>query len=622
MKSFGVRTARVIALSLIAAMAAACGGGGAAPDPGGPPTTQGWTVLVYMAADNDLEPAGLQDLLEMSAIGSSANLRFVVQADRAVGEYTGGLLGQPEWTGARRFLVQQGSLQLLSNLGTVDMAASATLADFITWGVTTYPGERTMLVLWDHGGAWTGFGVDYSAGAMMGLNQIAAGVTQGLAGAGLARLDVLGFDACLMASVEVAEALKGKASYLLASEEVEPGHGWDYRAFGGGGALDPVALSKKVIDGYMVQATAENTVASVTLSLVDLSKLGPIESALAGLAAAYPSGAAVAPLLPAIAQGRNAAHAYGANPDPARAFHSLDVADLVDNLTGVTGAAALKAAALGAVIYQRTGQAQVASRGLAIYFPPGPASYKAEYDALPGMGAWRTFLASVYGSSGSAAVPGFASGSLDPTNALLTVTGDLGTTGGAAVSATIYHGVRGAGTVAFLYGEEPASISGNTVTGTWDWSFMTLGQGLYQEFGYLALRDNGDGTFAAIIPFLYDLPAGGGTLDAFRVIAFNGAGALLSDTLYAVQSGGAVGALAPVAGSKLRARVLRLADATVNDGTWVPYSNPGDGFDATQDVLLDFVTLNVGAGYFVGMDALNANGVGGWLYSVDGEVRP
>ena len=38
--------------------------------------------------------------------------------------------------------------------------------------------------------------------------------------------DLVGFDACLMASVEVAKIIEPHAKYMIASEEVEPGHGW------------------------------------------------------------------------------------------------------------------------------------------------------------------------------------------------------------------------------------------------------------------------------------------------------------------------------------------------------------------------------------------------------------
>ena len=48
--------------------------------------------------------------------------------------------------------------------------------------------------------------------------------------AGVDKLDLLGFDACLMATYEVASTLAPLADRMVASQELEPGHGWDYRA--------------------------------------------------------------------------------------------------------------------------------------------------------------------------------------------------------------------------------------------------------------------------------------------------------------------------------------------------------------------------------------------------------
>jgi hypothetical protein len=46
------------------------------------------------------------------------------------------------------------------------------------------------------------------------------------------KLDIIGFDACLMAMYEVGSTLAPYGRYLLASELLEPGHGWDYSALG------------------------------------------------------------------------------------------------------------------------------------------------------------------------------------------------------------------------------------------------------------------------------------------------------------------------------------------------------------------------------------------------------
>lgn len=104
------------------------------------------------------------------------------------------------------------------------------LADFLARGIEEYPAERYALILTDHGGGWPGVGPDESAGHdILDLQEIHDGIAAGLEAAGLDKLDLLGFDACLMATYETASAMAPLADRMLASQELEPGHGWDYR---------------------------------------------------------------------------------------------------------------------------------------------------------------------------------------------------------------------------------------------------------------------------------------------------------------------------------------------------------------------------------------------------------
>lgn len=49
----------------------------------------------------------------------------------------------------------------------------------------------------------------------------------------------IGFDACLMATVETANMLVPHADYMFASEETEPGYGWDYTEIAGFMRIQP-----------------------------------------------------------------------------------------------------------------------------------------------------------------------------------------------------------------------------------------------------------------------------------------------------------------------------------------------------------------------------------------------
>jgi Clostripain family len=616
-------------LALSTLLLTACGGGSSPKtQPLGPVGTKGWTVLVYMTADNNLEGDALKDLAEMASIDSGADLRFVVQADRAVGQAAGAFLNAGDWTTVKRFVVRRGVVQDQVDLGELDMGLTATLSDFVTWGLKTYPGERYMLVFWDHGGGWKGFGWDDSAMIAgepdhLSLDRIAAGVQAGLAGTTVPKFDMIGFDACLMATIEVAESVKPYANYLLASEETEPGHGWDWAAFGGGGLLAPIDLGKKVIDGFWAQSSSApwNDVAGVTLSLVDLGMLGPIETAMTSLATAYPNATLVGPVLGSVASGRQKAVEYASNPDPRQAYQLVDAWHLFSGMSGVTGASAMQTAIAGAVVYERHGQAKEGSHGLSIYFPVDNAYYNSGYDALPGMGAWRTFLTAVYGGGTAQVKPSFISSSESVVTGGLTVSGGLdGATTSDLSKAYLIYGLDAGGTAstpggAVMLGDQPATVSGTNVTSTWDWSIPQISQGAYRELGYVSFEVLSNGVFNASFPMAYEASPGAALDFAVWQLSVNSAGALLANNVF-LYSGGGVAQLNPAPGSRLRALVRFMpAIATTWSFTWKLFDATAAGFDATQPLAIDFPVIPAGYIGAAVLRAENAAEEGSWVYS-------
>jgi hypothetical protein len=588
-------------------------------------------------ADNDLEPFALGDLQEMATVGSAAGVRIVAQVDRSPQYTSDPVLGTANWTGAKRFLVNSGSLQELATAGAIDSAASANLADFIQWGVKAYPATRYMLVLWDHGGAWRGFGVDETSSSIMKVPAIATGVGDGLVAAGIARFDIIGFDACLMASLEVAEAVKTYGSYLLASEESEPGHGWDYASLQLASATpttDAPTLARAIADGFQAQANSPQwkTGAGITLSVVDLSRVAAIDTALAGFQTALAADPAAAT---AIARERAAALEFGTQPDPAASYQMVDMGDLFARLsTSLPGALAAAAGAVrsavdASVVYQVKGSAKAAAHGLAAYFPPDATLYKAEYDALAGIDTWRNLVKGYQTASGSAATPQFVggSGTLNAGPSTVDVAGDLAAGSLAAIAATtLYYGIPGPGANdAWLLGDQPgATFAGtpDTAQGQWDYSVFVLDQGGYQEYGYLSIVVT-PSACAAYVPFEY---ADGAALrDSIWELIFDcNSGAVTASTFYVQSAGGAFGPLSPAAGSKLHAVVAYMSDAGA--ATWAVQwlrSSAGAGFDAanTDALAFGFASLAAGDPYYISLRVSNAAGEGSWIYA-NGVTRP
>ncbi|PNH04317.1 hypothetical protein TSOC_009526 [Tetrabaena socialis] len=235
---------------------------------------------------------------------------------------------QTTWTTARELTVLPGgALQLERDYGEIDMASSEQLAAFLLRAFARFPPTSTTtaaasattvstaasataatlrrkygLVLWDHGNGWKGYGVDdtcaaNTASAASGCNHftlatLAKGLAVGLAAAGAdggaGKLDVLGFDACLMATYEVAAAMAPYARTLLASELLEPGHGWDYAAFGAMtlAASDASIAAATTAAGGTAAATGAGVAAGVVGSAGSVAASGAaVGASTAGTAA-------------------------------------------------------------------------------------------------------------------------------------------------------------------------------------------------------------------------------------------------------------------------------------------------------------------------------------------------
>src|SRR3970040_61947 len=105
-----------------------------------------WTVMVYLAGDNNLDANGVTDLVEMKKIGSVPGMNIVAQFDRSGA-------GFPR----KRFFIRNGTslnADVVESLGETNSGKPEILLDFIKWGAINYPADHYMLVLWNHGQGW------------------------------------------------------------------------------------------------------------------------------------------------------------------------------------------------------------------------------------------------------------------------------------------------------------------------------------------------------------------------------------------------------------------------------------------------------------------------------------
>lgn len=213
-----------------------------------------WTVMVFLNAANNLEPFGIEDLNEMEKVGSTRDVNVVVELVRYKGMQkkaatNGGYFNNPfaeredafylgldNAPGNARYYVLQDSDDVRvrsvvkANAGNADGGRKESLADFGKWAVEHYPAENYAMVIWNHGAGWQGVSYDDNSHHGMDLPEVREGLEQIVAKLdnGKKKLDILDFDACLMATVEVGYELKDTVEYLIASQETEPGDGVPY----------------------------------------------------------------------------------------------------------------------------------------------------------------------------------------------------------------------------------------------------------------------------------------------------------------------------------------------------------------------------------------------------------
>ena len=243
--------------------------------PDNKPALSGSTIFIYMCGSNLETKQGLagKNIDELLKAKVGDDLHIVIQTGGAKTWRSHGISN----SAAQRYEIKDGKLQLLDTLNQLNMGDAQTLTDFLSWGQENYSADRNMLILWDHGGGSARgvcFDENYSFDALS-LSELHTALAQARL---KTRFDMIGFDACLMASIETAAVVQNFAEYMVASEEIEPSGGWDYKALAESFAkeTDSLEVGKTICDSFMEKCKKSNKDDISTLSLVNLSKLNPI----------------------------------------------------------------------------------------------------------------------------------------------------------------------------------------------------------------------------------------------------------------------------------------------------------------------------------------------------------
>lgn len=236
-----------------------------------------WTVLVYMAADNDLYSYALWDLFEMEArfesdrnsAGSTLKTDLLVQVD---GPARDDLRRLHVFSGPVAYAKKSKSDFESSSLDDVKSPVAARLREgrksekdrlleFLLWGAKEYPAKNYLVIVWGHGQGWKAYPVkrpaksrslerddldlpqfpegdddaDFggiafrqSAGSWLDIPALRSALDSFRRATGKP-VDVYASDACLMQMLEVSYELSKSARFVVGSTQVQNFLGLPYR---------------------------------------------------------------------------------------------------------------------------------------------------------------------------------------------------------------------------------------------------------------------------------------------------------------------------------------------------------------------------------------------------------
>lgn len=375
-----------------------------------------WTVLFYTAADNNLEGILVRLMNEVEAIGSTDEVNFVAAVDRHPGYYS----GSEDWSDTRYYRLEQDSnLFLLASpvlvaLGEPNTGKAETLQEFIEWGISEFPARHYALIISDHGGGWQGASADETSDdQMISPAGMQRAIGDALNNVGTERLDLIVFNACLMAQLEVWSLLAPYADYGVASEEVT--YGMDGLPSVMRNLVDDPTMGPEEVGRQLVEAFGDfngqiERGATLTMSAVQLSELPRLQNAVDELARALAEHLDDAQTILAVAQG--AAHAPSFADTDRDFFGMIDLRSLLlivqkmaKSPEVVHSAQQAQQALEDAVLERFAGQDVPSVGGLSVFFPTLPRildfyvhGYGDVLEPMPGAeeSPWIQFLTQYY----------------------------------------------------------------------------------------------------------------------------------------------------------------------------------------------------------------------------------
>lgn len=333
-----------------------------------------WTVFVYMCGSDleSIDGSATDDMIEMQdATENCENLRFVIEADGAAEWWNDMCIdGQKQ-----RLLISGGYCDVVDSGESSNMGDPDTLEEFLKWGLEEYGSGHTVLDLWNHGGGSIS-GVCFDENFdddSLSLEEIDMALANVYSETGFNGFELIGCDACLMATVELANILASYSNYMVGSQELESGYGWDYNSFAdavNAGVTNGGELGRYLCDGYYESCIRSEEEDEATLSVIDLNKLDPFLSEFnAYCSDIYDYICTDSGLNDVISAAKSALN-YGGNNRSEGYTNMVDLCDFINYTSDFSDKAAnAKKLFSDCVVYVKNGSGFNKASGLSTYYP-------------------------------------------------------------------------------------------------------------------------------------------------------------------------------------------------------------------------------------------------------------
>ena len=329
-----------------------------------------WTVMVYISGDNNLEDFVVKDLeLELGGAGSNADVQILALADRGPGYDK----SRGDWQSTKLFHVTPGmtadATSAVADWGERNMGDKQTLTDFVGWSKANYPADHYALYFWGHGWSWHPGWVmeDDTSNDTLDYDETKAAIGS------LGFIDVVGYDGCNMASLEIMDLWHGHATAMTGSQEWVGWDGLEYDVF-----LKQLKLNPTMTADQLAINSSASTLTDKTWSAVAVdARMNPLVTAVDQWSAALSTGLT--------ANKKAYSSAFGAARSYAQAPMDKDLYDLASQINAKVTDANIRAkgtAVMNAfpsvVLHERHVAQYAGSHGITIY-GPGAKNQKTDF---------------------------------------------------------------------------------------------------------------------------------------------------------------------------------------------------------------------------------------------------